>query len=137
MVGEVLFDAPYWLHIILTVLTIIFVGYVSVQDDGRINDDAIGGGIVVTVVVALFWQIIIVVAVCIFALFAPFEIGVWIARGKRRYKENKKEKEKQQKRYNHFTDDGDIDYLGASIMEENSKMLKGDKKLTNFQKNDI
>ena len=78
---EIFWDAPYYVHIIIAILTLVAMGIMSVDKKGKFDSDGIGPAIIAFLVMTFFWQFILVVALGIGICYVPYQIGIFIKQG--------------------------------------------------------
>ena len=78
---EVFWDAPYYVHIIIAILTLVLMGIMSVDKEGKFDIDKIGPAIIAFLVMTFLWQIVLVVALGIGICYVPYQIGIFIKKG--------------------------------------------------------
>ena len=87
----VFFESPLWITIVITVLGIVVGGYMSVNDDGKVEGEAIGATVFLTLLVFLLWQLVIVLLIAAGVIYIPFKIGMLIKNAQLSRNKNKEE----------------------------------------------
>lgn len=87
---ELFWDAPYYVHIIMAIVSAIICGMTMVDDDGSVmwEIDEIGPRVIVIVAIVFLWQLLIAIALICIAFYIPFEAGVCIMKLYRTFKKN-------------------------------------------------
>lgn len=75
---EIFWDAPYYVHIIIAILTLVVMGIMSVDKKGKFDSFTIGSAIVVLITITFLWQIALVVALGLGLCYIPYQIGIFI-----------------------------------------------------------
>ena len=78
---EIFWDAPYYVHIVIAIATLVIMGIMSVDKKGKFNSDNIGPAIIAFLVMTFLWQIALVVALGIGICYVPYQIGIFIKQG--------------------------------------------------------
>ena len=78
---EVFWDAPYYVHIIIAILTLVVMGIMSVDKKGKFNCDKIAPAIIAFLVMTFLWQFVLVIALGIGICYVPYQIGIFIKQG--------------------------------------------------------
>ena len=78
---EVFWDAPYYVHIIIAILTLVVMGIMSVDKKGKFDCDGIGPSIIAFLVMTFLWQFVLVIALGIGICYVPYQIGIFIKQG--------------------------------------------------------
>ena len=78
---EIFWDAPYYVHIIIAILTLVVMGIMSVDKKGKFDRNTIGPTIIVLIAMTFLWQIALVVALGLGLCYIPYQIGIFIKQG--------------------------------------------------------
>ena len=78
---EVFWDAPYYVHIIIAILTLVVMGIMSVDKKGKFDSNNIGPVIFAFLVMTFLWQIALAVALGLGLCYIPYQIGIFIKQG--------------------------------------------------------
>ena len=78
---EVFWDAPYYVHIIIAILTLVIMGIMSVDKKGKFDSNNIGPAIIAFLVMTFLWQFVLAVALGIGICYVPYQIGIFIKQG--------------------------------------------------------
>ena len=78
---EVFWAAPYYVHIIIAILTLVAMGIMSVDKKGKFDRDMIGPAIIGFLVMTFLWQFALVIALGIGVCYVPYQIGIFIKQG--------------------------------------------------------
>ena len=75
---EVFWDAPYWVHIVVVVVSLLICGISMVDKNGKTtwDIDEVGPRIIILLVVCFFWQFVVVIAALLGVLYIPLSIGI-------------------------------------------------------------
>jgi len=75
---EIFWDTPYYVHIIIAILTLVVMGIISVDKKGKFDRNTIGPTIIVLIAITFLWQIALVVALGLGLCYIPYQIGIFI-----------------------------------------------------------
>ena len=89
----VFYEFPIWVTIVITALGIVVGGYMSVNDDGKVEGEAIGATVFLSFVLFVLWQIVIAFLIAAGAIYIPFKIGMLIRHAQLAQKVVKEEEE--------------------------------------------
>ena len=89
----VFFESPLWVTIVITVLGIAVGGYMSVNDDGKVEGEAIGATVFLSLILFVLWQIAIAFIIAAGVIYIPFKIGMLIRHAQLAQKVVKEEEE--------------------------------------------
>lgn len=78
---EIFWDTPYYVHIIIAILTLVVMGIMSVDKKGKFDRNTIGPAIIVLIAITFLWQIALVVALGLGLCYIPYQIGIFIKQG--------------------------------------------------------
>ena len=78
---EVFWDAPYYVHIIVAIATLVIMGIMSVDKKGKFDSDNIGLAIIAFLVMTFFWQFVLVAALGVGICYIPYQFGIFIKQG--------------------------------------------------------
>ena len=89
----VFFESPLWVTIVITVLSIVVGGYMSVNDDGKVEGEGIGATAFISLILFFLWQAAIVFLIGAGVIYIPFKIGMLIRNAQ--LSRNKKKEEEE------------------------------------------
>ena len=90
----VFYELPLWVTIVITVLGIVVGGYMSVNDDGKVEGEGIGATVFLSLILFFLWQIAIAFLIAAGVTYIPFKIGMLIKNAQLSRNRNKEEEEK-------------------------------------------
>ena len=78
---EVFWDAPYYVHIIIAISTLVIMGIMSVDKKGKFDSGNIAPAIIAFIAITFLWQFVLVIALGIGICYVPYQIGIFIKQG--------------------------------------------------------
>ena len=90
----VFFEFPLWVTIVITVLGITVGGYMSVNDDGKVDGEGIGATVFTSLILFFLWQAAIALLIGAGVIYIPFKIGMLIKNAQLSRNKKKEEEEK-------------------------------------------
>lgn len=78
---EVYWNAPYYMHIIIGIVTLVIMGFISVDKKGNFDKSLIAPTIIIFVCMLFLWQIAIVLVLIVAICYIPYQIGMLFKKG--------------------------------------------------------
>ena len=78
---EVFLDAPYYVHIIVAIATLVIMGIMSVDKKGKFDSDKLAPALIIFIAITFLWQFACVVALGLGLCYIPYQIGIFIKQG--------------------------------------------------------